>query len=72
MTLKTRVKVQHFADGNSPVGSVKVTTSWIVEAWVQNRYRVMGDTNGIRRFETRELAQQWADELSATQSINIS
>jgi len=69
MKLKTRIKCQHFVDGNAPVGSAKVTASWIVEVCIDRRWSPMGD-KGITRYATKEAAQAAAVEL-ATKEITF-
>jgi len=63
MKLKTRIKCKHFLNGT------KVTSSYIVEACVGRSWSPMGDNEGITKYESKELAQIAADELSNQEII---
>lgn len=65
MKIKTRVRMQCFANGKDKVGSVTVTSAFIVEVYVNRRWTAVGTegSDGIAQFQTREEAEKLAKEL---------
>ena len=64
--LKTRVKCQHFIDGNAPVGKTTVTAAFIVEVQRpgSRHWLPLGDNGKVTKYHTREAAQAEADLVS--------
>lgn len=55
---KTRVKVKIFMNGT------KVQSKWIIEAKLASGWMMVGNDNGIQKFDTKEEAEKAAQAFN--------
>lgn len=65
MKVKTRIKTRHFVDSKGLVGGTKVTSTHVVEVYLNRRWTPLGENGAITRFPKLEDAQKAARELAS-------